>query len=69
MFGNYLIDLPNLINMNKIPQNNCEICFFVHIRETLSGLLLQVKPSGPRDESKTRPGHQRQDKRTAEAHV
>ena len=30
---------------------------------------LQVKPSGPRDENKRRPGHQRQDKRTAQAHV
>ena len=27
-----------------------------------SGLSLQVKPSGPRDENKRRPGHQRQDK-------
>ena len=34
-----------------------------------SGLSLQVKPSGPRDENKRRPGHQRQDKRTAQAHV
>ena len=33
------------------------------------GLSLQVKPSGPRDENKRRPGHQRQDKRTAQAHV
>ena len=28
-----------------------------------------VKPSGPRDENKRRPGYQRQDKRTAQAHV
>ena len=34
-----------------------------------SGHALQVKPSGPRDENKRRHGHQRQDKRTAQAHV
>ena len=33
------------------------------------GLSLQVKPSGPRDENKRRPGHQRQDKHTVQAHV
>ena len=30
---------------------------------------LQVKPSGPRDENKRRPGHQRQDKHTVQAHL
>ena len=30
---------------------------------------LQVKLSGPRDENKRRPGHQRQDKHTVQAHV
>ena len=34
-----------------------------------SCLSLQIKPSGPRDENKRRPGHQRQDKRTAQARV